>query len=390
MPKRILVMPVKAIEKLPPGFHAVAECLYLSKTATGGASWVFRYVVKGRKTNMGIGSARELSRDEAIAEVARLQAMRKAGIDPLAERRAAVIAGAATASPTFKACALDYHTANAGTWSKSHGAAWLLEMQRGAFPAIGDLPVDRIEVADVLKALAGWTTTHETTSRNRGRIEKVLDAAKVQGHRKGENPAAWRGNLEHLLPSPKAVKGKEKAHHAAMDWREVPAFLAQLPDSDEGNALRFLILTATRTNETRDAAWSEIDFAARTWTIPAERMKARRPHVMPLSAPALAILQGLQRTGDLIFPIGRDAMSELVPSGSTVHGMRAAFSSWAGELELPRDTVEKCLAHEVGSQVERAYRRGAEIEAKRRVMERWALFIEGEQHNILTLDARRA
>jgi len=388
-------MPVKAIEKLRPGKHACAPCLYIHVSRTGGRSWVYRYVRSGAKVDMGIGSYRELSRDEAIDKVAELQAQRKAGIDPLTARRDTAKADAEAAGvPTFRAAALGYHKANGGTWSASHAASWLKEMDREVMPAIGNVRVDRLDVADVLRALAGWTERHETVSRCRGRVEKVLDAQKVLGNRKGENPAAWKSNLENLLPSPKSLKrSRGENHHDAMDWKAVPQFVGQLPETDAGRALAFLTYTAARSAEVRDAVWSEIDFAARTWTIPAERMKARKEHVVALSGPALAILEGLKppKLGGFIFSdLGRDAMSELMPSGSTVHGQRAAFSTWAGDLGLPRDVVERCLAHVTGSSTERAYRRGQEVEQKRQIMERWALYLAGENHNIVTLDAKRA
>lgn len=399
MPKLIAVMPVKAIDKLQPmpGKHrkvAVAPSLYIHISPTGGRSWIFRYVRNGIKIDMGIGSARELSRDEAIDKVRELQAMRKAGIDPLAARREAVIAGEAVSSiPTFKACAEAYHAANAGTWSVAHAKAWLLEMEREIFPTIGKLRVDQIDVQDVLRALkAGWTQRHETASRCRGRIEKTLDFAKTLKQRSGENPALWRGNLENLLASPKSIKrAKGEQHHAALPWGDVPAFVDQLPDTDAGKALAFLTYTAARSTEVRDAEWREIDLAARTWTIPAGRMKARKEHVVALSGPALAILEALPQQGDFVFPIGRDAMSDLMPAGSTVHGLRASFSSWAGDLGIARDGVEKCLAHLTGSATERAYRRGQEVEQKRAVMERWAAFVtDVNSATVVMLDRRRA
>jgi integrase len=394
MPKLIATMPVKAIDKLGTGKHAVAPFLYLYRKPTGGASWLYRYVANGSKIDMGIGSLRDVSRDDAIAKVAELQALRKAKIDPRAARRET--AKPVATVPTFKAAALAYHATQAAGWSKSHAAAWIAEMEREAFPAIGALPINRVGVEDVLRALVGWAERHETSSRVRGRIEKTLDWAKVKGYRTGENPAIWRGNLENLLAAPKMLKkAKGEQHHAAMPWDQVPAFVAQLPDIDAARALRFCILTAARSAEVRDAAWSEINMEAATWTVPASRMKGRREHVVALSGPALAVLKGLhQETSqkeDFIFQIARDDMAALMPENATVHGMRAAFSTWAGDLGIARDVVERCLAHLVGSSTERAYRRGAEVEQMRAVMERWAAFVsDGEKQNVVVLDAKRA
>jgi hypothetical protein len=303
--------------------------------------------------------------------------MRKAGIDPLAARREAVLAGEAIADGrAFKACALDYHTANIAGWSAGHAAAWLKEMEREVFPTLGSCASIGSTFRTCCALAHGWSTRHETVSRCHGRIKKVLDYAKVLKHRGGENPAIWRGNLENLLASPKAIKKvKGEQHHAAMPWKAVPAFVAQLLETDVGRALAFLTYTAARSTEVRDATWSEIDIVARTWTIPAERMKARKEHVVALRAPALAILEAMPRQGDLVFPIGRDGMSDLMSDGATVHGMRSCFSTWAGDLGLPCDVVEKCLAHVTGNATERAYRRSQEVEQKRQIMERWALFV---------------
>jgi integrase len=344
---------------------------------------------------MGIGSARELSRDAAIEKVAQLQALRRAAIDPLAARREAVIAGEAvttgTSTRSFRQAVVDYHAAHAKGWSEAHARTWLKEMEREVMPVLGDLDVDRIDAADMVRALAaGWTERHETASRCRGRVESVLDAERVHKRRSGENPARWKGCLQNLLAAPKAIKRQRgEQHHDAMPWKEVPAFVSQLPDSDAGRALAFLTLTAARTGEVRYAVWPEIDILARTWTIPPERMKAGKEHVVALSAAALAILEGIDRKGDFIFNIGRDDMAELVPDGATVHGMRTAFSSWAGDLGLARDVVEKCIAHATGSKTERAYRRGQEIEQKRKIMERWALYLDEKQSVIVALDGRR-
>jgi hypothetical protein len=249
MPKLIATMPLKRIDALPAGRHAVAENLYLFRSATGGASWVFRYFDGKRKIDLGIGSARAMSRDDAIAKVAELQALRKAGVDPLTERRARVITDAVKV-PTFREAMIAYHAEQAKGWSKSHADAWLKEMERECLPAIGDMRVDKIEVADVLRALAGWSTRHETVSRCRGRLEKILDAEKALKHRSGENPAQWKGNLESLLASPTMLKkARGEQHHKALPWDRLPDFVAALPDTEAGRALRFLILTAGRSTE---------------------------------------------------------------------------------------------------------------------------------------------
>ena len=251
-------------------------------------------------------------------------------------------------------------------------------------------PVDEIDTQAVLAVLMPlWQTKPETASRLRGRIEAVLDAAKAQGHRSGENPAAWRGHLSHLLPKRQKLT---RGHHAAMDYRQVPAFLTMLRDCDTiaAMALEFTILTATRSGEVYGARWSEIDLEMKLWTIPAPRMKAGRKHRVPLSEHALAILERLHdaMTCDFVFPSPRGmrplshvsmakVMRRLQIDGPTVHGFRSAFRDWAGnETPFPREIAEAALAHVIGDKAEQAYRRGDALEKRRKLMDAWAAFCE--------------
>jgi integrase len=269
-------------------------------------------------------------------------------------------------------------------------------MERLVFPVFGQLGVDKVTVKEVLAVVEPlWTVKHDTGSRLRGAIEQVLDYAKAMKQRDGENPAQWKGNLSGILAKPKRVKG-EKVHLAALPWEQVPQFIAKLRARDgvAARALEFTILTCSRSNEVRDMKWREVDFEKRVWTIPAERMKARREHAVPLCARALAILEGLKRTEALIFPIGRDGMIDVVKELAgdyTTHGFRSAFSSWAGEATtLPRDIVERCLAHATGSQVEQAYRRGQELERRARVLAAWEQFVANGIKPAAVVDIRRA
>jgi integrase len=265
-------------------------------------------------------------------------------------------------------------------------------------------PIDEIDTAEVLAVLTPlWQTRPETASRLRGRIEAVLDAAKAQGHRSGDNPAAWRGHLSHLLPK----RGKlTRGHHAAMAYRDVPAFIAQLRECNviAAMALEFCILTATRSGEIYGARWSEIDVEAKVWTLPAARMKAAREHRVPLSARALAILEKLgdAKTSDYVFPSphGRKPLSHvsmakvmhrLQIDGVTVHGFRSAFRDWCGETtSFPREVAEAALAHVAGDATERAYRRGDALEKRRKLMDAWAQFCEPKAgSNVLSMARRR-
>ena len=246
-----------------------------------------------------------------------------------------------------------------------------------------------------------WAEKPETASRLRGRIEAVLDAAKAQGHRSGENPAAWRGHLSHLLPKRQKLS---RGHHAAMAYADVPAFVVNLRAHQSGSvaaiALEFCILTATRSGEVYGARWSEIDMAAKVWTVPPARMKAAREHRIPLPDRALAILERLAeaRIGELVFQSPRGGMLSHVAmakvmrrlgvESATVHGFRSAFRDWAGnETHFPREIAEAALAHVVGDKAEQAYRRGDALEKRRVLMEAWATWCEPSQSdNILKFE----
>jgi integrase len=253
-------------------------------------------------------------------------------------------------------------------------------------------PVDKIETADVLAVLQPiWREKPETASRLRGRIERVLNAAKAKGYRTGENPAAWRGHLENLLPKPSRLS---RGHHAAMRYQDVPAFVATLREREAvaGLALEFAIVTAARSGEILGARWSEVDLDAKVWTIPAERMKAAREHRVPLSEPALAILRKVNeaKVSDYVFPGQRPGkplsvmalemvLRRMGIEDATVHGFRSAFRDWAGnETNFPRELAEHALAHVIGDKAEQAYRRSDALMRRRELMDAWARHCEGE------------
>jgi integrase len=401
MPKMIARMPLRQIDRLPPGLHAVAPSLYIAigKDAEGKSSsrsWIFRYVANGRKRHFGIGSCRDIDRDQAEREVEKLRELRRQGIDPIDAKRAKTLDKAL--SITFEQCARRFYKSQEAGWSASHKRAWLADLERDVFSVIGNVPVDQITVKEVLAAIEPhWTTKHETASRNRGRIEKTLDYAKAMRHRTSEiNPARWKGGLDAILPPPKKVKG-EKQHLAAMEYRDVPAFVAKLRarDDNAAKALELLILCASRSAEIRDMRWSEVDFAEALWTIPAERMKARRKHSVPLTDRAVEILRSVNRKDGFVFDLDRDAMIGLVKTlggDVTTHGLRSAFSTWAGEkTAFPRDIVERCIAHTTGSAAEQAYRRGEELERRRLVLDAWSKFVaDGSDNKGKIVDFRAA
>jgi integrase len=310
------------------------------------------------------------------------------GVNPIEAKREARRLTAKT--PTFGEVADALIDAKQSQWRNAkHRAQWRMTLLEYAAP-LRSKPVDQIDTAavlDVLKPL--WSAKPETASRVRGRIEAVLDAAKVRGYRTGENPATWRGHLSHLLPKRQTLS---RGHHAAMPYRDVPAFMARLRETDSVTALalEFIVVTAVRAGEALGARWSEIDLVEKVWSVPAVRMKAGREHRVPLCDRALEILQQLHsaRTNDFVFP-GRDRgkalssaalaalMRRLGAGDATIHGFRSAFRDWAGnETHFPREVAEAALAHVVGDKAEQAYRRSDALEKRRALMAAWAGYID--------------
>ncbi len=371
------------------GLHADGNGLYLNITLSGAKSWRMIYRYSGKRCELGLGSFSATPLAQARDEVAKARAQLKEGIDPIAVRRHVP----AEDSSSFGAVATELIDGIEAGWrNPKHRQQWRNTLATYAAP-IWAKDVSAIDANDLVKLLKPiWHTKPETASRLRGRIERVLDAAKVRGLRSGDNPAGWRGNLSLLLP---ASKGKSsKQHHAAMPFSDVPALMASLKKrpATAARALEFTILTAARTSETLMATWSEIDLAARLWTIPANRMKAGKVHRVPLSDAALGILANMAKDNDVLpdayifpgarlrHPLSNMSMSMLLRrmkiSNVTVHGFRSSFRDWAGEAtQFPREVAEAALAHAVGSEVERAYRRGDALEKRREMMTAWADYL---------------
>jgi integrase len=276
---------------------------------------------------------------------------------------------------------------SAGFRNEKHKAQWKSTLETYAAP-LRARPVDTIATDDVLTILKPiWTTKAETASRVRGRIEKVLDAAKAKGFRSGENPARWRGHLDHLLPRPSKLS---RGHHAAMPYEEIANFIAKLRtrDATAALALELCILAAARSGEILGMRWSEIDFDKKIWTVPADRMKAGREHRVPLSQRAIAILRQLEKlkTSDFVFPgqarnkpLSNMAMEMMLRrmkvNDATVHGFRSSFRDWAGNVSnFPRELIETALAHVIGDKAEQAYRRSDALEKRRKLMDAWAAY----------------
>jgi integrase len=382
-----------------PGQHGAGNGLWLvigsKREAYGGTRhWIFRYAKNGKAHTLGLGRYPDRTLASARGEVARLRTMLVEGGDPTSDRRktkAAARAGATAQGITFDDCVRQYLADHLAGWrNEKHKWQWSRTLEQFAAPIIGDKRVAEIETADVADVLRPiWSKMPETASRLRGRIEKVLDWAKAMNYRSGDNPAAWKGNLQSLFPAKSKVQKVE--HLAALPYRDLPAFMATLGEETSigAMALRFTILTAARTGETIGATWGEIDLAERLWIIPAERMKAHREHRVPLSAPAVAILSdmlSLAGNGEpdrFVFPGMKEGrplsnmtmvqiLRRMGHGDITVHGFRSTFRDWCAETGVDGDLAEMALAHTINSKVEAAYRRGDMFERRRQLADEWA------------------
>jgi len=380
MPKTLSAKEVEALDK--DGHHRVDHGLYLQIRDEGKTrSWLLRYRYRGKPKWMGLGPTRLVTLTDAKRRALAGQRLLLDGIDPAKARREERRANALT----FAECAERYIKAQKAGWrNDKHKAQWQSTLDTYAGPVIGNLLVDEVDTDHILKVLEPiWTTKTETATRVRGRIERVLDWARASGMREGENPARWKGNLIHHLPA--ASKVQKSGNHAMVAYQDVPDVMTKLAamDSTSARALRFTILTAARTGEVLGAAWDEVDFKAKVWTVPAERMKAGKAHRVTLSDAAVAVLNEMPRGEDArIFPLSNMAMLQCIrglKADATVHGFRASFSTWANETtEHPREIVEASLAHTVGDAVERAYRRGDYLAKRKALMDDWAKFLAGK------------
>lgn len=397
------------IREARPGATADTDGLYLKIGPTGAASWQFRFQIDGKRRMMGLGACSVLTLAEARDKAAEARKLAKQGADPLETRKAAEVAEKAAVT-TFKTAALDYIESHRAGWRNlKHGQQWENTLAAYAYPKFGDKPVGEVSTEDVLGALKPiWSDKPETANRVRNRIELVLDAARAKGLATGINPAAWRGHLDKLLP--KRSKAS-RDHHAAMDYRDLPAFYKRLTterDSLSAAALQLTILTACRTSEVLLAEWSEFDLDNRLWTIPGARMKAGVAHRVPLSDAAMALLDTIMRMGkgkdeDYLFPgvkAGKPlsnmsmtmVLRRLGHGDLTVHGMRSTFRDWcAEETHYPNIVAEQALAHTVGNAVEAAYRRGDLLEKRRALMQDWATYCTAKPtENVIPIGTRAA
>ena len=382
----------KLVENLGAGRHGDGAGLYLVVDPSGARRWIVRVTVKGQKnrkgaplrTDFGLGGADIVTLNQARERALEYRRMAKTGLNPRFNATRDI--------PTFEEISRQVHIDRMPTWkNQKHGQQWINTLRDYAFPKIGRMPIDSIGQPEILMCLSPiWTDKHETARRLSQRIKTVLDVAKSKGFRSGENPVTAIRDAK-VLPT---VKAKPQ-HHDAMPWRDVPAFFAELNGRSAiaAKALQFTILTASRTTEALDMTWPEVDFEARLWTVPAVRMKGSKEHRVPLTDEMLAILEPLKALASVyVFegqkrhkPLSNMSMLMLLRrmarDGFTVHGFRSSFRDWASEAaNAPRELAEAALAHQVGSDVERAYARSDLLERRREMMVEWAAFVSVKHH----------
>jgi len=412
MPKASRELKVIEIKRLSAvGRHAVGGVpgLYLNITDTGARSWILRVMVNGKRRHIGLGAFDDVTLAEAREMAREMRKKIAAGVDPVEER---MLARAATRDErrqglSFADAFEKYFTDKLESELKNpkHRAQWRSTLTTYAYPVIGEKPVEQITVDDVLAVLTPiWTSKNETATRVRQRIERVLDWAAAVGHRTGANPALWKGSLQQMLPTP--AKVKTVVHQPAVALSEASGWFSILQTREglAARALAFLALNASRSQEIRKARWDEITFETAIWLIPAEHMKMKTAHRVPLSAAAVRLLREMPRFSgcQFIFPSPRmGEMSDATLSAvmkrmhqaevdagrrgfldpaskrpAVPHGLRSTFRDWVAErTDHPREMAEIALAHEVGNDVERAYRRGDMLEKRRQMMEDWAVFL---------------
>lgn len=393
---------VKSINRLSPisvsriktkGLYADGGGLYLRVTSEGGKRWAYRFMLNGKAREMGLGALHTVDLAAARASALECRKLLQAGIDPIDNREASHQQAAVAKSrlKTFSECVTAYVEAQKAGWrSAKHAKQWTATLATFAYPIIGKLPVDAIDVGMVMQILEPiWAVKTETASRLRGRIELVLNWATTRGYRTGENPARWRGHLDNLLPRPAKVHTVE--HQPALPYSEIGDFM-KLLEAMEGLgalAMRFTILTASRTSEAIEATWSEIDMDKAMWIVPAIRAKGKRDHRVPLSDAALEILRlalkanpkspfvfaGMKKDKPLSNMAMLAVLKRMQRTDITVHGFRSTFRDWCAErANYPREIAEAALSHISGDKVETAYLRSDHLEKRRRLMSEWSAY----------------
>jgi integrase len=386
------------IKNAQSGKYEDGDGLRLVVSTSKAKKWVYRYTLNGRRREMGIGSNKDVSLADARELVGKYRTLIRQGKDPIEVRK---LGNQTPETHTFTSCAAHYIRKRRHEWSNpKHARQWCATLKTYARPLIGTKSIDMIQTDDILQVLQPiWNTKTETAKRVQGRIENILDFAAAHEWRDPINPARWRGHLDKILPRP--TKIKKVKNHPAMPYDELPEFMSELENNDSISslALQWLILTCTRTNETLQSQWAEIDLDKAVWIIPSERMKAKREHRVPLSDSTLSILESLPRFegNPFVFPGARHnrplsnmALLQLMRGmgygvngnrGNYVpHGFRSSFRDWAGEVSsYPRDVCEMALAHTIQNKTEAAYRRGDLFDKRRVMMQAWADWCKGDK-----------
>lgn len=382
--------PLEVSKKTKPGYYGDGAGLWLQVSPSGTKSWIFRFTFAGKQREMGLGPFHTVSLADARVKAKECRLSLRDGKDPLELRKAARLAEALDRARmvTFDQCAAAYIAAHRESWrNPKHASQWENTLATYASPIIGALPVAEVDTPLVVKVLSPiWNIKTETAVRLRGRIENILDWATVSKYRVGDNPARWRGHLENLLADPNKIAPVE--HHPALPWHETGAFMAELRQRPgiAARALEFLILTNLRSGSVRGTRWDEIDFDARVWTVPGQRMKSGKEFRVPLSSAALALLDSIPRSSELVFP-GRKGdkpqsdmtltavLQRMGRDDITVHGFRSTFRDWASESvanSFPHEVVEQAMSHTLSNKVEAAYRRGDLLAKRAMLMQTWA------------------
>ncbi|MEP3638903.1 MAG: integrase arm-type DNA-binding domain-containing protein [Rhizobiaceae bacterium] len=375
-------MPLSArkVETASAGRHGDGRGLFLYVKASGARSWVLRYQIHGRRHDLGLGAYPDVTLAMARERVLEARQLIAAGGDPIAVKRQAK-------PKTFQDAALELIESKRHGWKNAkHAAQWRSTLETYVFPRIGPMQVVKVTTADVVGALKPiWSQKPETANRVRQRIEAVLDYASALGIREGDNPARWRGHLDHLLPKPKKVRAVK--HHPALPHADISGFMAELASRTgvAAQALAFTVLTAARSGETRGMTWGEVDLEKKIWTIPAQRMKAGKEHRVPLTDETIAFFGPRQDHAALVFesqtkagkPISDMSMTALLRrmgyDNITVHGFRSTFRDWAGETTgFAREVIEAALAHGIKDKSEAAYARSDLFDKRRDLMQAWA------------------
>ncbi len=397
---------VKVKKLTAPGWYPDGGGLYLQVSPTSTKSWVYRYSTDGKERRQGLGSYPLISLSDARDATHQCALLRKQGTDPIEHHREIKATNKAKEAKgiLFEECCEAYIDAHKSSWkNRKHESQWRNTMKTYAYPTLEDIAAKDVDITLVMKVLEPiWYIKTETASRVRQRIEAILDWASARGYREKENPARWRGHLEKLLP--KRAKVQKVKHHAAMNYQELPEFYQSLRkiNTVTAKALAFTILTATRSGETRNANWAEID--KDLWSIPEERMKAERLHRVPLCDESRKILEEMEsyrRKDGLIFPglqggrpISEASLMKLVKaknSKPTIHGMRSSFRDWCAEqTNYPREVAEAALAHSLKDKTEEAYFRSDLFEKRRKLMDAWADYCLNEKSEAEVIPINKA